>query len=106
MRGCRIFRILLACFTALFVQMQVLSVYASDYPAEQQRTIRGTVTDETGAPFPFVNVYVKENTAIGSITNDKGEYRITAPPNSTLSFAFVGYKTLEFTIGADRKSVV
>lgn len=100
MRGCRIFRILLACFTALFVQMQVLSVYASDYPAEQQRTIRGTVTDETGAPFPFVNVYVKENTAIGSITNDKGEYRITAPPNSTLSFAFVGYKTLEFTIGA------
>ena len=56
MRGCRIFRILLACFTALFVQMQVLPVYASDSPLEQQRTIRGTVTDETGAPFPFVTV--------------------------------------------------
>ena len=98
--GGRILRILLVCFTALFVQMQVFAVHASDNPLDQQRTIRGTVTDETGAPFPFVNVYVKENTAIGSITNDKGEFRITAPAGSTICFAFVGYKTLEFTIGA------
>ncbi len=100
MRGCRIFRILLACFTALFVQMQVLPVYASDSPLEQQRTIRGTVTDETGAPFPFVTVYVDGNTTIGSITDDKGEYRLTVPPGSTICFAFVGYKTLKFPLTA------
>ncbi|MFO7574084.1 MAG: TonB-dependent receptor [Bacteroidales bacterium] len=100
MRGCRISRILLACFTALFFQMQVLSVYASDDPLYQQRTISGTVTDETGSPFPFVTVYVDGNTTIGSITDEKGEYRLTVPQGSTLCFAFVGYKTLKFPLTA------
>jgi len=95
-----IFRIAVTCLTFLFVQVQVFSGVAgagnSDF---QQRTITGVVTDETGVPFPFVNVYVEGNITIGITTNDKGEYRLTVPPNSTLVFAFVGYRTLKLPLG-------
>lgn len=96
-----IFKILLSCLALMIVQFQVLPVMASDNSSQQQtRNIRGVVTDETGAPFPFVSVYVEGRTSIGSITNEKGEYRIAVPPNSTLSFAFVGYKTLLIPVTA------
>ena len=100
LHGRWIFRILTACLALLFVQVNgPLFADTPDDPMYQQRLVRGVVTDESGVPFPFVNVFVEGNVTIGTTTNDKGEYRLTVPPNSNLSFAFVGYKTLTLPLG-------
>src|SRR5690606_17295841 len=61
--------------------------------------VSGRVTDETGSPFPGVNVVVK-GTAIGTSTDDDGRYSLDVPSeNSILVFSFVGYGTVEVTVG-------
>jgi TonB-linked SusC/RagA family outer membrane protein len=66
--------------------------------------ITGTVTDESGAPFPGVNVIVK-GTSNGTSTDADGKYSLEVPDeNATLVFSFVGYLTKEVPVGA--RSVV
>ena len=57
--------------------------------------ITGTVTDEMGEPFPFVDVFVT-NTTLGTVTDSKGRYELTVDPSSSLTFNFLGYRTLNF----------
>ncbi|MDR1743784.1 MAG: SusC/RagA family TonB-linked outer membrane protein [Dysgonamonadaceae bacterium] len=65
----------------------------------QQLTITGTVTDESGEPLPGVNVVVK-GTTIGVITRTDGKYAINVPnKDAVLSFSFLGFATQEFTVG-------
>ena len=61
-------------------------------------TITGTTTDESGGPFPGVNVVVK-GTASGTTTDTNGKYTLTVEDdNATLVFSFVGYKTQEVSV--------
>jgi TonB-linked SusC/RagA family outer membrane protein len=97
------FLLVLSCLTLYFVNSGATPV--GNYPGEtvfQQVVIKGVVTDEIGNIFPYVTVYVDGNTAIGTTTNEKGEYQLTVPPNSTLCFAFVGYKTKKQAIGNNK----
>jgi TonB-linked SusC/RagA family outer membrane protein len=66
--------------------------------AQQQRTITGTVVDETGAPLPGVSVVVK-GTTVGIVTDIDGNYSLDVPANAeTLVFSFVGMKAQEVPI--------
>lgn len=58
--------------------------------------LRGIVTDKDKQPLPGVTILIKGSTT-GVITNEKGEYEIIIPDikNITLSFSFIGMKTLE-----------
>jgi TonB-linked SusC/RagA family outer membrane protein len=61
--------------------------------------VTGTVTDESGAPLPGVNVVVK-GTTLGTTTNAEGKYSISlAEGTETLIFSFIGYKTVELSPG-------
>ena len=61
--------------------------------------VSGTVTDDTGAPLPGVNILVK-GTLIGTATDAEGRYSIIVPgPESTLVFSFIGYATQEIPVG-------
>ncbi len=62
----------------------------------QERTISGTVTDETG-PLPGVNILIK-GTATGADTDFDGKYSIQASTGDVLVFSFVGMKTVERTV--------
>lgn len=62
------------------------------------KTISGTITDTDG-PLSGVNVLVK-HTARGSISDLEGRYSVTASPNDTLLFTYVGYKTQEVSVGS------
>ena len=65
-----------------------------------ERTISGTVTDETGEGLPGVNVLVK-NTTIGTVSDIEGNYSLSVPDNAeTLVFSSVGYLTQEVAIGS------
>ena len=69
---------------------------ASDY--QQQKSINGTVTDESGAPLPGVTVLVKGTTK-GTVTNADGNYSISnIPQDAVLAFSFVGMITQEIPV--------
>ncbi|MCX2741325.1 SusC/RagA family TonB-linked outer membrane protein [Pontibacter anaerobius] len=68
----------------------------------QVRAITGKVTDAaTSQPLPGVTVLVK-GTTVGTATSADGSYSINAPEGSnTLVFSFIGYQTVERSIGSD-----
>ena len=68
----------------------------------QERTVSGTVADETGAGMPGVNVLVK-GTPQGTVTDVNGAFSVSVSPDATLVFTFVGYKSTEVVVG-DRTS--
>lgn len=60
----------------------------------QSITVKGTVEDTEG---PLIGVTIKgihNNVATGIITDIDGNYTITVDANSTLTFSYIGYKTL------------
>jgi TonB-linked SusC/RagA family outer membrane protein len=67
--------------------------------AQQQKILKGKVTDSSGASLPGVSVVVKGTTS-GVITDGNGAYSISnIPDNATLMFSFVGMKTQEIVVG-------
>ncbi len=62
------------------------------------KTIKGKVTDSSGATLPGVTVVVK-GTNIGIITDMDGNYSLSnIPENATLQFSFVGMKSQEASV--------
>lgn len=65
----------------------------------QQRTVSGTVTDESELPLPGVTVLIKGTTQ-GTVTNNDGNYSLSnIPEDATLVFSFVGMKIQEIPVG-------
>ena len=65
----------------------------------QEKTVTGTVVDGDGLPIPGVNVIIK-NTTTGTQTDFDGKFSISAAPNQTLKFTYVGFKTEEVLVGS------
>ena len=63
----------------------------------QNITVKGTVSDKTGAPLPGVTVKIK-GTQEGTLTDINGAYTIKAPGTATLSFSFIGYNTKDVAV--------
>lgn len=65
----------------------------------QQRTVTGTVTDQSdGTSLPGVSVLVK-GTSRGAVTDSNGSYSIEASPEDVLTFSFIGFETQEIPVG-------
>lgn len=64
----------------------------------QEKIISGTISDEMGMPMPEVNILVK-NSSKGVLTDFDGNYSVKANTGDILVYSFVGYKTIEKTIG-------
>lgn len=70
---------------------------------QQQKSVSGKVTDNSGAGLPGVSVVVK-GTTTGVITDMDGKYTIAkVPENAILQFSFVGMKTQEIVVGNKTK---
>ena len=82
------FRGILTLFLALVVQISFA----------QERTISGTVSDETG-PLPGVTI-LKKGTKTGTETDFDGNYSIKAKTGDVLVFSFVGMKKVEKVVGS------
>ncbi len=71
----------------------------NDGLAQQQNSVSGTVTDESGQPLPGVTVMVK-GTNKGTVTNTDGNYTLSdIPENATLQFSFIGMRIQEVVVG-------
>lgn len=65
----------------------------------QSVTIKGLVTDETGAPAIGVSVAVK-NGKTGTATDAEGKFSLNVPPGTVLVLSSVNYETAEVTVDA------
>ncbi|MDW5287774.1 SusC/RagA family TonB-linked outer membrane protein [Formosa sp. PL04] len=63
----------------------------------QEKTISGTVSDETGLPLPGVNIIIK-GTSQGTQSDFDGNYAISANSGDVLLYSFIGYKTKTVTL--------
>ena len=65
-----------------------------------QRTVTGTITDESGEPLIGASVLVK-GTTTGTVTDIDGSYSVSVPEGSTmLVVSYTGYGTQEIELGA------
>lgn len=65
----------------------------------QEKTISGTVVDETNMPLPGATVVIK-GTTTGTSTDFDGNYSISANSGDVLTFSYVGYADQNATVGA------
>lgn len=80
---------ILTLFLALVVQISFA----------QEKTISGTVSDESGA-LPGVSILIK-GTNKGTDTDFDGKYTIKANTGDVLVFSYLGYETVEKTVGSN-----
>jgi TonB-linked SusC/RagA family outer membrane protein len=78
------------------IKIFLLIIFGSSYTVFSQQTITGKVTAGDTA-LHGVTVKVK-GAAQAAQTNDNGEFSISASPNGTLVFSFVGYNNQEVPI--------
>lgn len=64
----------------------------------QNKTITGTVKDESGVPVNAASVTVK-GTVTGTTTNEQGSFSINAPAGATLEISAVDHETIEVKPG-------
>lgn len=64
----------------------------------QFATIKGKVTDESGAPIPGVTILLQGTTS-GTVTDIDGNYTIEAAEGQVLVFSFIGYQTVNRVVG-------
>ena len=67
--------------------------------AVAQQTVSGSVTDESGIPLPGATV-IEKGTRNGTTSDFDGNYFISVGANAILEFSFVGYQTVEITVGS------
>ena len=87
----------------IVININFSSVYANSMYTDtiiniQEKTITGTVTDNSGIPLPGVNIIVKGTTK-GAQSDFDGNYTIDVSKGKVLIFSYVGFKSLEFTVG-------
>lgn len=82
-----------------------LLLLASALLAQNTRTVKGKVTDESGAPLLGVTISVP-NSRTGTVTNVKGEFSLSVPANAqNLKVSFIGYETKQVTITGENLTV-
>ncbi|AWA28714.1 SusC/RagA family TonB-linked outer membrane protein [Flavobacterium magnum] len=82
----------------------VLFVLFVQFAFAQERTVSGTVSDNSGLPLPGVSIVVK-GTQTGTQTDFDGKFSIQATPTTVLVFSFIGMKTQEVTASSTNLNV-
>lgn len=85
----------------------LLGFLASFSSLSAQGIVRGKVSDEFGEPLPFVNVYQKSNSAVGTTTDFNGDYElnITSATPEVLVFSSMGKQQLNLEVDFEGKKV-
>ena len=65
----------------------------------QNIQIKGVIVGgQDSEPLPGVNVVVKGNVSIGTITDIDGNFSLSVPSDATLSISYIGYKSQEIPV--------
>ena len=80
-------------FRCLFLTGMVMFFGVESFA--QNVTVKGKVSDSSGEPIIGVTVMLSSNNTVGTLTDGSGNYAITIPANSSLTFSCVGFATQE-----------
>lgn len=81
------------------VLLVLVMLFVVNVAFSQERTITGTITDETNTPIPGANVIIK-GTANGTVSDIQGRFSLKVPSNNTaIVVSFIGYNPQEITVG-------
>ena len=85
-------------FKTLFVLGLLVCISATTW-AQQQISVRGTVTDNYGDPLPGVNIIIK-GTTTGTVSDIDGNYslEVNDAQNTILVFKFIGFSDQEIQV--------
>ena len=83
----------------LFFRAMVMSFIMMFQISFAQKTVSGTVSDDSGVPLPGATVVI-QGTSTGTTTNFDGVYSISANEGDVLVVSFVGYTSATSTVGA------
>ena len=83
------FSVMLTLLLALVVQISFA----------QQKTVSGTVSDDSNIPLPGATIIIK-GTSSGTTTDFDGNFTIQASAEDTLEISFVGFTTQEIPVGS------
>lgn len=87
-------------FAGLLAFLCIPMRVSADDATRSGAVVTGKVTDENNVALPGVTILIKD-TQTGTTTDLKGEYQITVPgAESVLQFSFVGYNTVDQTVGS------
>ncbi len=81
--------------------LMLLLAFFVQISSAQEKTVSGTVSDNTGS-LPGVSVVIK-GTSSGVETDFDGKYSIKATSGDVLVFNYLGYKTVEKTVGSSQR---
>lgn len=84
-----------------FINLLLSFLFFFFFMAVNAQTVTGTVSGEDGKKLPSVSVTVK-GSGTGVVTDNDGNYKISAGANATLVFSFVGYRLLELPVNGKR----
>lgn len=70
--------------------------------AQQKVVVTGVVTDESKEPLIGVNVTVKDQAGLGTITDINGRYSISIEEYSRLIFSYIGFDKVEILVKEQR----
>ena len=87
----------LLCLTGAFAVL--LAMLCGVTASAQNKTIRGKVVDDTGAPVVGAAVVVVGNSSIGAVTGVDGTYRLTVPAGANVEFSCIGYASQVLPVG-------
>lgn len=81
--------------------MRILLLFIAAWlamPSFAQESVRlsGIVKNSKGEQIPGVNVFVKKNQKLGTVTDTAGRFLLKVPLGSTVVFTFVGYDVFEY----------
>lgn len=89
------------------VSTRSLDVVAPDGFKQLAVFINGTVFDENGEPLIGVSISMKNNPAIGTISDIDGTFSLELPTNNeVLIFSYIGYKTQEVEVKDEKEITI
>ena len=85
----------------IFLLLLTVCLYCTQLFAQQNPIhIQGTVYDQLNDAVPGVNVFVKDNPSVGTVTNIDGRFSLKASVGDVLVFTFIGYGNIEHQVTA------
>ena len=84
--------------------LTLLLVFVVQLTFAQEKTISGSVTDNSGLPLPGVNIIVK-NTSNGTQSDFDGNYSLEASVGQSIVFSYVGFNTVERPVTAASSTI-
>ena len=90
-------------FKSFLVAMLTLLTCSTVVYAQNDITVKGTVSDPTSEPLIGATVVVKGLTGVGTVTDIDGNYELKVPSEqSVLVISYVGMASKEVTVGRQR----